>query len=664
MKTAFIIHAPADRAAATEISEALDDAGVRTATRPVRGDRYEIEALAARMKSSDVAVPLLSHAAAASREFRRDLHLALLYDRPLIAGRLDDANAPDALAADADVLMGTAYADKGEALSEKLQSASYIGITPEHEISAPLSARVRPLVERVRKEIAVAASSLRDTEEDALGFPKSPEAMLARWRLIEPSGSIEDFHSFHEDYQDDPYFGPLAAEMLGALERKRFLRGVGGVLRWSIGTAAAAALVAGGLHLCADGGCALTPADSASRTLAVASLTAAGDDRTKIERAISRMQTTNSDLTSALKKAKAQTTKLSKALEAAEKKAARAEAEADEARKVAETALSEAGIAAEKIKVTARRLADAETAHRKESARADKLELAAVSLVDEIDKLKADKAKRADATTSGSIEAKRLREETKALRAAIAKSETDLAAALKRAEKAEAEAKRVSDKALDAAKKVAAAEARAKAAEAKLATAEAQAKRTAAKLATAQARLAEAEKRAGDAAARLTPDGRAAEMVAAAERRATEARLAADEAQTRADDAEKKAASAQRAFTEARAKIGALEAELAKRPAATSVASTARSRTGAVRLLQRVEAHLSREDTRRRRLGVRKRRRGPTLDGAQLRRLQACMRDKAGAKGAVDGLWGVKTTRAILALTPEQAERVADCLSS
>ena len=180
MKTAFIIHAPEDRAAAAGLTEALENAGVGAAARPLRGDRYEIETLAVRMRGADVAVALLSDASArlervsarsaSGASIRSAAGRRRLTQEPSIAGLPDDR----------EILVGTPYEERGDDLLSRLEDSVFIGVAsasdngdddadsssmdaaidldePEGEaVETPFRDRAPPLVERVRKELATA----------------------------------------------------------------------------------------------------------------------------------------------------------------------------------------------------------------------------------------------------------------------------------------------------------------------------------------------------------------------------------------------------------------------------------------------------------------------------------------------------------------------------
>lgn len=593
MKTAFIVRAPSDGAAAAALAEALEEAGLQQARRPVRRDRYEVETLAARMKAADVAIVLLSQQAAASLEFRRELHLALLYDRPFVVGALDAGADVAALASDPEIVVGTPYADRTEALRDRLADAARLweardeageaaGDEELEAWAAPATSGVAPLVERARKEVAVSpAAAARTDDEDALGFPKSPETMLARWRLIAPAGAIDDFRAFHQDYEADPFFGPLAADAIAGVRRRRVMRGAGGVANWIVGTAAAAALFGGVIFACSDGGC-VAPGATTAAPLATAGVIGA-PSRTDADVVISGLEEEVDDLANAL---------------AAEQEATRR---------------LEAALAA---------------------ARADLVRAERAAALDA-----------ADATAAEALAAERARADALAQDAA----------------EADARAAELEATAVAAAGRAAEAELRAAAAEARAAEAEARALAAEGLAAEAEGRAAEAEELAAAAEELATAaDGRAALASEA------DGRLAAAEERAAAAERRAEAADAQRA-----AAADALAAAITARDAAISDLAAARrdvggavetSGRGAARLMELLGEGLRAEDQRRREAGLRDALGGPTLNGPRLERLQICLRDVVGAPRAADGLWGARTTEAIVGLSVEEAEAVAACV--
>lgn len=667
MKTAFVIRAPQDRAVAAEFGEALEAAGLRMALRPVKGDRYEIEAVAARMKASDIAVLLLSSQSAGSVEFRRDLHIALLYERPLVVGALERDVDIEAFVEDREISVGTLYAARPDDLRARLLDQVHIGATPdasveesqppadgaaqgdaatgglvEEDALEPFASRVAPLVERVRKEAAVAAGTTTTGEEDALGFPKSAGAMLARWRLIEPSATIEDLQAFHDDYREDPYFGPLAYDAMMGMRRQRFARGAGGVLRWTLGTAAAAAVFGYAVFICSDGGC-WTPGGAPLSTAATARLT--GYEAAETAR-VAALDEEADDLAQALALEQERARRLAAALEEAE--AARERLQ----ERLAATSASQ--IAGESNADAERRRADA--AERRISS----LEAQIAALEDE--------ARLAQGSADDAAEAAIARL-TRAVETQTADLEEAQAATIAAQTQADA------------------AERRADAADAEIAAAR------------AEAAAAETARRAAEDALEETRDALAArnrasnETLAEAEARARAAAEEAEQARGRVQAAESALAAAQRERDDANARLAAAEeitaaalaraeqAEAALRSAedeiadlqtalaqegdsrlSTGLAAAPASGNGAVRLLERLEVGLRAEDQRRREAGRRNVMRGPTLRAPQIEQLQRCLRNEIGEPRVVDGLWGARTTRAVLMLTAEQADAVADCM--
>ena len=124
---------------------------------------------------------------------------------------------------------------------------------------------------------------------------------------------------------------------MSALERKRFYRGAGGVLRWGLGTVAGAALLGAWLFKCDDAGCGLRDLSVGDApSIAAASMFSGGGSA---EPALSGDGgAAAAALAAQLDIERGQIAKLTAALETANQERARADANAAAARKAVEEA--------------------------------------------------------------------------------------------------------------------------------------------------------------------------------------------------------------------------------------------------------------------------------------------------------------------------------------
>lgn len=299
MTELFVAFAQRDRDAVEFVLEGLKKAGFAVTTGFAGADTPKpIEEMALEVKRSAAFVPLLTGASAGSDEFRDMLRAGLLYEKTLAPARLEQAAETGVFASDASMLAFTTYQNEPERLTDQLEKAvdlyeasdrgearvSDDGATQYAEAGvantdpmdvAHLVAALRNKGVTPRKSLTEAANAREPVEVDCLGLPKSSEAMLAHWRLIESNGSARELQRFADDYSDDPYFNALAEEGAQRLKRRKYMRAAYIGLDSVIGMFVAGALFYGLAAFCSGNTC-LSPSFAGSGGFATAGVAVNG----------------------------------------------------------------------------------------------------------------------------------------------------------------------------------------------------------------------------------------------------------------------------------------------------------------------------------------------------------------------------------------------------
>jgi hypothetical protein len=284
MTELFLAYSERDRDRVGFVIQGLEKAGFVVSTGYDDSDAFKnMEKSALEVKRAGAFIPLLTASSSGSEELRRMMRAGLLYGKPLVAVRLEQAAETGVYANDEDLLRATRYEEDTEALTDELERAVDLYEPEESFASAfsadgdeeqdadafvdgrprgPVNVDVSRLVETLKNKgvvptkISSAIANARDEiEVDSLGLPKSSESMLAHWNLIEKDGGTRELLRFADDYQDDPYFATIAEEGAERLKRKKFMRGA------LIGVDSLVGMVVAGIMFyivagyCLDNGC-------------------------------------------------------------------------------------------------------------------------------------------------------------------------------------------------------------------------------------------------------------------------------------------------------------------------------------------------------------------------------------------------------------------------
>lgn len=225
-----------DEELAVRLTEKLRAIGVTVLAEPgADRDRPAIEradGAAARAKAADLVAVLAGSDKTSMAEAMRALRAAAAYNRRVAAARLDpdvsleasarlgadqrasgdDASAPVFRTFDLFESAGRSYdADEAPAAEGFVYDDDRIEAFVDHLLRA---------ADLGQKERVAAEPDYDDDDVDGYGFPRSPAAMLSRWRLVEPQGDIAELENFLADYSDDRYFAIRAADAIRAARRR------------------------------------------------------------------------------------------------------------------------------------------------------------------------------------------------------------------------------------------------------------------------------------------------------------------------------------------------------------------------------------------------------------------------------------------------------------
>lgn len=613
-------------------------------------DIERADGVAARVKAADLVAVIASDQPESLAHARHAIRAALFYDRRVAPARMDPTVRFEALARSPELRLGTAFADDPDGAAAKVFAVSDLrpldAPDPDRDengsaspavgetdaitaggggsaasSSAPLGAPqlstsalahyVDQAVAEARRGAAAkpgAPIPFDDAQVDALGFPKSPASMLARWRLASRSGDVTAIDAFAADYADDPYFSHRALSHLAALRRRERGDRRYFAYRLAAGSVAAGALVWALNAACADGSCAPGHQD----------LSASGG-RAAIA--------VSDDAGAALAAAERDRARLRRELDALTRERDRLAAQA-----------SEAGFAAGRVgpgQDPAAAIAERDRllVDLAEAAESDRFNFEA-----ELRELTAER----DALVAASMR----RERPAAAEARIAEVEAAAAAARDRLETRVAGLERERDR-LSAALQ----DARAERDRFEQALQGGAAATAAARMRELEARLSAAERAAADLRAELAErDGQiaalSAEIAALNEAQKESAAIAVARVTLEEDAAGPRDTQGQRQGQGPLAGPGGPDAAL-------------------VALLKLVRAELDAAHQRR----VDAMRpgdvfSGPYLGRAEVSALQRCLRDTVGAPTKIDGLWGRRTTAAFLSVSADTLRPVSDCVSA
>lgn len=632
-----LIYAPQDEGLAAAIAGKLQAAGADVLSEPepdaALSQARRADGVAARVKSADIAAILGAEGRESRMLARYALRAAFFYDRRVAAARLDPQIDYDVWAREPGMRMATPFAENEDGAAAKVFDVADLRAAPVKSdaddaagdaAAAPAKSSGPPTLSEAAIEAYVAGvmagaeagkrerparpAPFDEEAADALGFPRSPEAMLARWRLIEPWEDLAALESFAADYADDPYFSARAGEEIRRLKRRRAeARGLAG-FRLAMGALLAGALFWMLTQACRDGACAPENAQAALGGFSAGGLTGFSSDR--------GAQAPEPDATRrVLEAAERDRARLGRELEALrrERESLRAqlrasadqnaEAEAAEATLAErDRLLTEMAEAAETERATFQRQLAALTEER------DLYRARAVSVAG------AEDARAAERLAALEREAAATRERLEARLQALGRERDRLRESLRRAE---TERDRYEAAARDRA-------------------------------AERDAFAAELGAGAGAAAATRIAQLEGALMEAQGAIAALREELAQRDALVAALRAELEAAQPQARMAAA---------------VALPTDGTQRDAAAAVIVLRAMKEALDEAHARRRAAAAPGARvKGPFLSQAGVRAVQACLRDEGVAALALDGLWGAQTTEALLDVGPRRANRVAACL--
>lgn len=304
MTEIFLAYAPRDQKNAEFVADGLRAAGyvIKDGFTPGGGTK-PLEDMALDVKRAAAVLPLLTEDSEKADAFIEQLRAALLYEKPhLYAVRLEPGVEVSAFAERRELLRDTVYENDPDGLVKILEDAvdlsggrASIRRSGKNDKSAARSrfgrrnakndeadtagekiepriadaglsdgpAAIAPLLDLLKKnkitpkKLSAEQISVGDNVElDSLGLPKTSDAMVAHWRLIQESGSVADIRRFARDYEVDHYFTTQARELEAGLMRKRYWRGALIGLDGAIGMLVAGVIGYGVLGYCADGSCA------------------------------------------------------------------------------------------------------------------------------------------------------------------------------------------------------------------------------------------------------------------------------------------------------------------------------------------------------------------------------------------------------------------------
>lgn len=285
-----------DQAVAAEVAGRLRAAGAEIVAEAEAEQRLTPrqrgDGVAARAKSADMVAVIASDTPEGRAQARRAVRAALFYEKRIVPARLDPSVDFEAIARDPGLRAGSPFENQSDAAAAKvfavvdLRPAPAIDLDREEEAEkaapsgppalsdAAMEAYVAAVTRAAAAAVAERPGPLDDFDEnttDSAGFPKTPAAMLARWRLVEASRDLIDVEDFLIDYADDPYFSRRAAEEI-AERRAAARRAVGATAyRAVVGVLVAGALVWGVSEACGPDRCGLSAlAPAAPETLEAA----------------------------------------------------------------------------------------------------------------------------------------------------------------------------------------------------------------------------------------------------------------------------------------------------------------------------------------------------------------------------------------------------------
>lgn len=263
---------PRDDALATRLADALRGRGATVLSEPAvdleRSDLERADGVAARAKASDLVVTLAGADEESQAQAQRALRAATAYRRRLMVGLLEPEASLDAIAwapaRDTEELDRNASPRAPRSfdlfakdLSDKDGSARYGGYGFDEVAIDKFIEEAERAAKLGAEERASRFVDAEDGEIDGFGFPRTPAAMLARWRLVEPHGRLEELESFLSDYSDDPYFAVRAAGAVRAARRRAARqRGYWGY-HATMGALLALGVLALGFQVCGPAGCSL-----------------------------------------------------------------------------------------------------------------------------------------------------------------------------------------------------------------------------------------------------------------------------------------------------------------------------------------------------------------------------------------------------------------------
>ncbi|MEM9726722.1 MAG: hypothetical protein AAF909_14860, partial [Pseudomonadota bacterium] len=231
-----------DATAAEQVAGALRMRGVTVREEPL-GERGDLgidraDGLAARSRGADALAVIASDADDSFAQAQRALRIALIYGKPLSLARLDPEVDFEALSRAPETRSGTPFARRESDAAARMQDVTDLwSRAAKDEDDAPMigpravsPAAVARFVDATMAAASENAGAARAAQADlaaggVLAWDQvEPEALLERWRSVEPGDDPAALESFLADHSDDPYFAMRAAERLNAVRNDRARR--------------------------------------------------------------------------------------------------------------------------------------------------------------------------------------------------------------------------------------------------------------------------------------------------------------------------------------------------------------------------------------------------------------------------------------------------------
>lgn len=291
-----------DQAVAAEVAGRLRAAGAQIVAEAeaeqLLTPRQRGDGAAARAKLADVVAVIASDTPEGRGQARRAVRAALFYEKRIAPARLDPGVDFEAIARDPATRAGSPYDEEQDAAAAKVFAVADLrparAADPDREEEAEEEARRGPpalseaalsayvaailrQAEAAAKERPAPPADFDEAEMDDAGFPKTPAAMLARWRLVEASREVRDVEDFLIDYADEPYFSLRAAQEIS--ERRAAGRRAAGALAYRVvtGMIVAGLLIWGVSAACGPDRCGLFGGDVATTAMPASLEEARGD---------------------------------------------------------------------------------------------------------------------------------------------------------------------------------------------------------------------------------------------------------------------------------------------------------------------------------------------------------------------------------------------------